>query len=110
MSYKYHPHTPDEVSRMLDLIGVSSLDELYSEIPEELKLHRELNIPSAMSEVEVRRELQRLSDCNRPLVCFAGAGAYDHYTPSVIPYIASRSEFLTSYTPYQAEISQGTLQ
>lgn len=110
MSYKYYPHTPDDVSRMLDLIGVSSLDDLYSEIPEELKLHRELNIPSAMSEVEVRRELQRLSDHNRPLVCFAGAGAYDHYTPSVIPYIASRSEFLTSYTPYQAEISQGTLQ
>lgn len=95
---------------MLQVIGVNSLDELYAEVPEELKLKRPLDLPSAMSEIEIRRELERLSAKNRPLCVFAGAGAYDHYTPSVIPYITARSEFSTSYTPYQAEISQGTLQ
>lgn len=108
--FKYFPHTPDDVQKMLDVIGVSSLDDLYAEVPEELKLHRELNIPTAKSEVEVRRIIEGLAAENRRLVCFAGAGCYDHYTPSLVPYIASRSEFSTSYTPYQAEISQGTLQ
>lgn len=107
---KYLPHTSDDIQQMLDVIGVKSLDDLYAEVPEELKLTRPLNLPHAMSEVEVRRELQRLADKNKPLCIFAGAGAYDHYTPSVIPYITARSEFSTSYTPYQAEISQGTLQ
>lgn len=95
---------------MLQVIGVKSLDDLYAEIPEELKLKRELDIPKAQSEIEVRNTLQQLADSNIVPVCFAGAGAYDHYQPAVIPYIASRSEFSTSYTPYQAEISQGTLQ
>ena len=108
--FKYFPHTPDDVQKMLDVIGVSSLDDLYAEVPEELKLHRELQIPSAKSEVEVRRVIEGLAAENRRLVCFAGAGCYDHYTPSLVPYIASRSEFSTSYTPYQAEVSQGTLQ
>lgn len=108
--FKYFPHTPDDVRSMLDVIGVSSLDDLYAEVPEELKLHRELDIPSAKSEIEVRRTIEALADANRSLVCFAGAGCYDHYTPAVVPYIAARSEFSTSYTPYQAEISQGTLQ
>ena len=108
--FKYFPHTPDDVQKMLDVIGVSSLDDLYAEVPEELKLHRELNIPTAKSEVEVRRIIEGLAAENRRLVCFAGAGCYDHYTPSLVPYIAARSEFSTSYTPYQAEISQGTLQ
>lgn len=107
---KYLPHTPSDLEEMLRVIGVQSLDELYAEVPEELKLKRELNIPAAMSEIEVRRELHALAGQNRQLCVFAGAGAYDHYTPAVIPYIASRSEFSTSYTPYQAEISQGTLQ
>ncbi len=109
-SYKYFPHSAADIAEMLQTVGVSSLDELYAEVPEELKLHGELNIPSAKSEIEVRQVFQKLAEQNRPLVCFAGAGSYDHYTPSLIPYIASRSEFLTSYTPYQAEISQGTLQ
>lgn len=107
---KYLPHTSDDIQQMLDVIGAKSLDDLYAEVPEELKLTRPLNLPHAMSEVEVRRELQRLADKNKPLCIFAGAGAYDHYTPAVIPYITARSEFSTSYTPYQAEISQGTLQ
>jgi len=108
--YKYFPHTADDVQQMLDVIGVRTLDDLYAEIPEEIKLHRELDIPSEKSEIEVRRIIQDLAAMNKPLTCFAGAGCYDHYTPSVVPFLASRSEFSTSYTPYQAEISQGTLQ
>ena len=108
--YKYFPHTADDVQQMLDVIGVRTLDDLYAEIPEEIKLHRELNIPSEKSEIEVRNIIRDLAAMNKPLVCFAGAGCYDHYTPSVVPFLASRSEFSTSYTPYQAEISQGTLQ
>ena len=107
---KYIPHTPDDIRAMLDVIGVSSLEDLYAEVPEELKLHRELDIPQSKSEIEVRRIIRAMADKNRKLVPFAGAGVYDHYVPSMIPYITSRSEFSTSYTPYQAEISQGTLQ
>ena len=108
--FKFFPHTDNDIQEMLKVIGVNSLDELYAEVPEELKLKRELDIPEAQSELEVRKEFQRLANKNQQLICFAGAGAYDHYQPSLIPYIASRSEFATSYTPYQAEISQGTLQ
>lgn len=107
---KYLPHSPQDIEEMLAVVGVKSLDELYAEVPEELKLHRTLNIPKAKSEIEVRRIIGDLAARNARLVPFAGAGAYDHYTPSVVPYVASRSEFSTSYTPYQAEISQGTLQ
>lgn len=107
---KYIPHTPDDIRAMLDVIGVSSLEDLYAEVPEELKFHRELDIPQSKSEIEVRRIIRAMADKNRKLVPFAGAGVYDHYVPSMIPYITSRSEFSTSYTPYQAEISQGTLQ
>lgn len=107
---RYFPHTADDLQEMLRVVGVGSLDDLYAEVPEELKFKGMLNMPSARSEIEIRREICALADRNKPLVCFAGAGAYDHYIPSVIPYIASRSEFSTSYTPYQAEISQGTLQ
>lgn len=107
---KYFPHTADDLQEMLKVVGVSSLDELYAEVPEELKFNKELQLPSAMSEMEVRDRIHTLADKNDRLISFAGAGVYDHYTPSVVPYIASRSEFSTSYTPYQAEISQGTLQ
>lgn len=110
MSFKYFPQTEEDIRRMLDVIGVKSLDDLYAEVPDELKLHTGYDIPSAMSEPEIRKHLNELGKKNKQLICFAGAGAYDHYTPAVIPYIAERSEFLTSYTPYQAEISQGTLQ
>lgn len=107
---KYFPHTPADIEQMLELIGVKSLDELYAEVPEELKLHRQLNLPAAQSEIEVRRTIGALAATDKPLIPFAGAGAYDHYTPAIVPYVAQRSEFATSYTPYQAEISQGTLQ
>lgn len=109
MTFKYFPHTGDDIAGMLDAVGVNSLDDLYSEIPEELKLNRDYNLPKAMSEMEIRRYFGNLAGKNRQLVCFAGGGIYDHYTPSIVPRLAQRSEFLTSYTPYQAEISQGTL-
>ena len=108
--FKFFPHTDNDIQEMLKVIGVNSLDELYAEVPEELKLKRELDIPEAQSELEVRKEFQRLANKNQQLICFAGAELMSHYQPSLIPYIASRSEFATSYTPYQAEISQGTLQ
>ena len=73
-------------------------------------MHKALDLPSSKSELEVRGIFKNLEKKNKTLKCFAGVGAYDHYTPSIITYIANRSEFQTSYTPYQAEISQGTLQ
>lgn len=94
---------------MLQVIGVSSIDNLYADVPESVRLKGDYDIPKAMSEVEVRRYFGQLAKHNRELTCFAGAGVYDHYIPSVIPQIVERSEYLTSYTPYQAEISQGTL-
>ena len=94
---------------MLERIGVASLEDLYSDVPAEYIHKGEYDLPSAKSEEEVRAWFKSLADKNTSLKVFAGAGAYDHYTPSVIPYITSRSEFLTAYTPYQCEISQGTL-
>lgn len=107
---RYFSHTSEDIQNMLKVVGVNSLDELYAEVPEELKCKTDLQIPKAKSEPEIRQTIEHLAAQNKVLIPFAGGGAYDHYTPSVIPYLASRSEFLTSYTPYQPEISQGTLQ
>lgn len=94
---------------MLGRIGASSLDELYADVPRDFIFKGEYDLPSAMSEEQVRAWFEGMASKNTSLKIFAGAGAYDHYTPAVIPYITSRSEFLTAYTPYQCEISQGTL-
>lgn len=94
---------------MLERIGISSMDELYAEVPESVRLKKDYDLPEAKSELEIRQFFANLAAKNKQLTCFAGAGAYDHYTPAVVPQIVSRSEYLTSYTPYQAEISQGTL-
>ena len=94
---------------MLAKIGVTSLDDLYCDVPGQFIRKRGYKLPDAMSEQQVREFFENLASMNEQLTVFAGAGAYDHYTPSVVPYITSRSEFLTAYTPYQAEISQGTL-
>ena len=110
MAFKYFPQTDTEIQEMLRVSGVNTLEELYKEVPDSLKLKKEYSIPSSMSEIEIRKFFQALEAKNQSLICFAGAGAYDHYTPSIINYIINRSEFQTSYTPYQAEISQGTLQ
>ena len=95
---------------MLEVAGLKSMDELFGEIPQQLLFNREFNLPEAMSEVEIRNYFEALGKRNSDLVCFAGAGVEDHYSPSVIAPIISRGEFLTAYTPYQPEISQGTLQ
>lgn len=109
MNYKYFPHTPSDMQAMFDKTGIKSLDELYAEVPESILFKGEYNLNEAMSEQEIRNLFAALGRENKQLVCFAGAGVYDHYTPAVVPSIISRSEYLTSYTPYQAEISQGTL-
>lgn len=94
---------------MLATIGAGSLEDLYAELPDSLRLKRDYKLPEALSEAEIRHMFEKLGKKNKQLTCFAGAGTYDHYTPSAIPQLVERSEFLTSYTPYQAEISQGTL-
>ena len=109
MNCKYFPHTQDDLKGMLERVGIDSLDDLYSQIPESIRFRGNYDIPSEMSEIEVRQLFERLGSQNRQMTCYAGYGVYDHYTPSVIPQLLQRSEFLTSYTPYQAEISQGTL-
>lgn len=111
--YPYIPHTQEDIKVMLETIGLDSVDQLFDDIPEDVKLNRELNLPESKSELEVSTYLKSLADKNcslSQLTSFLGAGAYDHYIPAVIDHIISRSEFFTSYTPYQPEISQGTLQ
>lgn len=109
MNFKYFPHTEDDIRHMLEKAGMTSLEDLYSDVPEEVRFRGEYDLPEPKSEEEIRSYFKQLGDKNQILTVFAGAGVYDHYTPSVVPNIISRSEFLTSYTPYQAEISQGTL-
>ncbi len=103
------PHTPDDIARMLELIGVQSIDDLFDEIPAELRAGV-LGVPPAMGEMEVGRLLTtRAASDGRPLN-FIGAGAYEHHIPAPVWAIATRGEFYSAYTPYQAEASQGTLQ
>ena len=107
--FPYFPHTEADIQAMLQRVGVSSLEELYADVPKGFLKKGKYALPEAMSESEVRDWLGELDRMNPPMKVFVGAGAYDHYTPAVLPYITSRSEFLTAYTPYQCEISQGTL-
>lgn len=95
---------------MLERIGVGSIDDLYADVPGEVIFKEEYDLPEGMSELELRDWFRKLGAKNRLLTVFAGQGAYDHYSPSVIPHLLERSEFYTAYTPYQPEISQGTLQ
>jgi glycine dehydrogenase subunit 1 len=110
---RFAPHTDDDVREMLGALGVGSLNDLFSQIPPSVRLDRPLDIPEGVSEMEILADMKALAGRNRSaedLVCFAGAGAYDHYVPSVVWSLAARSEFYTSYTPYQPELSQGVLQ
>ena len=109
MDYKYFPHTTDDLQAMMEKVGVKDLDGLYAQIPDSIRFKGDYQLPSEMSELEVRQLFDKLGSQNQQLTCFAGYGVYDHYMPSVVPTLLQRSEFLTSYTPYQAEISQGTL-
>lgn len=110
MSNKFIPHTEADIRKMLDRIGVKSVDDLYSDVPSEVIFREEYDIPSAMTEIELRKHFNELGKKNRQLTVFAGGGAYDHYSPSTVSHLLERSEFYTAYTPYQPEISQGTLQ
>ncbi|MBX5476263.1 MAG: aminomethyl-transferring glycine dehydrogenase subunit GcvPA [Clostridia bacterium] len=109
----YAPHTDEDRQAMLAALGLSSVEELFRDIPEEVRLRRPLRIPEGESEAGLRRLLGGLARRNASAdryVCFIGGGVYDHYIPAAIPPLLSRGEFLTAYTPYQPEVSQGTLQ
>ncbi|MEA2580502.1 MAG: glycine dehydrogenase subunit 1 [Actinomycetota bacterium] len=109
----FAPHTEDEIVEMLSAIGATSLDELFDQIPVDVRLQKPLDIADGISEMEIVADLRAHSVKNRDLdelICFAGGGAYDHYIPSLVWALAGRSEFYTSYTPYQPELSQGILQ
>jgi glycine dehydrogenase subunit 1 len=109
--HRYFPHTQQEIAAMLERCGMSELRELYSDVPKELLLAAPYNLPSQKSETEVRNYFNSLAERNTKVTaCFAGNGFYHHYVPAVALSLIGRSEFLTAYTPYQPEISQGTLQ
>src|SRR5206468_1215854 len=109
----YILNTPADQRAMLDKIGAGSVEDLFKTIPESLRLTRALNVPPALSEIELQQHVTQLArGCISPddAVCFLGGGSYDHFIPSVVDAVASRSEYYTAYTPYQAEASQGSLQ
>lgn len=108
----FTPHTDQDVAAMLNTIGAVSVADLFSPIPDAVRLGRALDLPGPLAEVEVLADLEAMARLNRPtdqLACFAGGGAYDHYVPSAVRALAFRAEFATSYTPYQPELSQGVL-
>ena len=109
----YILNTEDDTREMLRAVGLESLDQLFDMIPKEFRLGRPLDVPPALTEIELTRHLGKLSASNRGIddrPCFLGAGAYDHFIPAAVDQLAARGEFYTAYTPYQAEASQGTLQ
>ena len=109
----YIQNTPADASEMLKSIGVASIDDLFSSIPEGVRLKKPLDIPAALPEQDLLAHLSALAARNRTFDagrCFLGAGAYNHFVPAVVDALFSRGEFLSAYTPYQAEASQGTLQ
>lgn len=114
MKAPFVPHTEEQVAELLAFLGLDDLDDLFAEIPAALRLAGGLDLPDAQSEPDVLARLEELAGRNRSvgrdLVCFAGAGAYDHEVPAVVRALASRSEFVTAYTPYQPEVAQGVLQ
>ena len=112
-NYPYIPHTDEDIRRMCSAIGVNSVEELLSPIPEEVRLSRELSLPEGLTEKELKELLTSISEENTSTArcsSFLGAGAYNHYIPSALTHLLLRAEFYTAYTPYQAEVSQGTLQ
>ena len=105
----YIPHTDDDVKAMLDIIGVDSIDDLFDEIPKDI-ITQNFNIPEGISEMEMLRLMADRAEADSNVSCFIGAGAYEHHIPAAVWDLVGRGEFLTAYTPYQAEASQGTLQ
>jgi len=108
--YKYFPHNEQDIKEMLKRIGVEKIEDLFTDIPQNILTKKELPIDKGLSEIELRQKINALANKNKQFISFLGAGAYEVYTPSIISALLSRQEFLTSYTPYQPEISQGTLQ
>lgn len=108
--HKYLPHTRQDIEDMLKITGANTLDDLFSSIPKSLRLTKPYAIPSQFSDHTLTEHMKNLANQNKELIIFRGAGAYDHYTPSIVKALISRQEFLTSYTPYQPEVAQGTLQ
>ena len=108
--FKYFPQTPADIKHMLDVIGLKTLDDLFKMVPKSIIDQGKINLNQPLGEIEQIENMTEIAKLNQTLEVFRGAGSYDHYTPSIIPYLVQRSEFLTSYTPYQPEISQGTLQ
>jgi len=109
----YIINTSQDQQLMLESIGLESLEQLFDAIPSDFRLQRPLDLPAALSEMELEQQLGKLASCNQDVnrkTCFLGGGSYDHFVPAVVDAIASRSEFYTSYTPYQPEVSQGNLQ
>lgn len=109
---RYIPNSPEEREEMLEAVGLSSAEELFRSIPEDVRLNRRLNITEPLAEPEVIAAMENLALKNTASrkISFLGAGAYSHFSPTIVDYLIQRSEFFTSYTPYQPEISQGTLQ
>jgi len=110
---RYIPHTPEDIAEMLSRIGVDSIEDLFVEIPESVRLNRSMDLPPPLAESELLRELRKLAGQNASVAThrsFLGGGAYNHFSPAAVDQLISRSEFYTAYTPYQPEISQGTLQ
>jgi len=107
--FKYFPHTEADLTQMKQSLGIKDTERMFQVIPSAVRFNQDYNIPSSLSEIELRKHMEELGKLNQSKMIFSGLGAYDHYEPSVINHIISRQEFLTSYTPYQPEISQGTL-
>lgn len=109
----YSFNTPADIQEMLAAIGIQTIDQLFVSIPEDVRLKRPLELPLALSELELQQHIGELAAKNIPAgqrPCFLGGGSYDHFIPAVVDALASRGEFYTSYTPYQPEVSQGNLQ
>jgi glycine dehydrogenase subunit 1 len=109
---RYIPNSPEERDEMLKVVGLNSPDELFRSIPQDVQLNRQLNVTEPLAEIEVIGAMDRLAERNIAArkTSFLGAGAYSHYSPTVVDHLIQRSEFFTSYTPYQPEVTQGTLQ
>ncbi|MCH9032039.1 MAG: glycine dehydrogenase, partial [candidate division Zixibacteria bacterium] len=104
------PNTDNDRRQMLKRIGVKEYEDLLAPVPKSARLKSPLKMPPALSEIDLMREVDLIARENKPLVCFAGGGVYDHFIPAAVNTIISRPEFMTAYTPYQAEVSQGLLQ
>src|SRR3990167_4790904 len=110
---RYLPHTEQDIKEMLAKIGIKEISDLFNSIPSALRLEKPLNLPASLSESELVQTLQRMGKHNpdhEEYTQFLGGGSYSHFSPTLINHLLLRREFFTSYTPYQPEVSQGTLQ